>query len=277
MALNATKDEMTTIIPPLTYPGGKSKHVQRFLKYIPTSAKTKGILSPFFGGGGFEFYLASLGYDVYASDHNPLLVNFYTCLRKNAPRLTDYVERLVPMTSKKFYTILDILQSVNINSNQSDSTLFKLASFFYALNKTSFNGLGRNLSKEKTERFNRRNFSSLRSFEFPSTLHLYCTDYKKLFDKHPHMFAFVDPPYVKSITHYGLKGGKEKFNHTELAHILMNRKSGWMLTYNDVAQIRKLYKSQTNKFISIDPTIGYANVNGTESSGYKQVLVVHVK
>lgn len=263
------------IIPPLTYPGGKTKHIERFLKYIPTSAKTKGILSPFFGGGGFEFYLASHGYTVYASDHNPLLVNFYDCLRKNPRRLTEYVERLVPMTSNKFYKILDILQSVSMYSKQSESTSFKLASFFYALNKTSFNGLGRNISKEKTDRFNRRKFDSLRTFVFPTRLHLYCIDYRKLLTKHPHMFAFVDPPYVKTITHYGLEGGKEKFDHTELADILMKRKSGWMLTYNDVSQIRKLYKSSSNKFISIDPTTGYANVRGTESSGYKQLLVIH--
>jgi DNA adenine methylase len=265
------------IVPPLTYPGGKSKHIETFLNYIPPSAKTKGILSPFFGGGGFEFYLANHGYTVYASDNNPLLVNFYSCIKKDPRRLTEYVERLVPMTPQKFYTILNLLQSASFSDSKqySDSVLFKLASFFYVLNKTSFNGLGRNISKEKTDRFNRRNFNSLKTFVFPPTLHLYCVDYKILLKKHPHMFAFVDPPYVKTITHYGLEGGKEKFDHVELADILMKRKSSWMLTYNDVPQIRKLYKSTSNKFISIDPTTGYANVSGTLASGYKQILVIH--
>ena len=66
-----------------------------------------------------------------------------------------------------------------------------------------------------------------------------------------------------------------RVNHVELADILMKRKSGWMLTYNDVPQIRKLYKDVTNKFVSIDPTKGYTNVSGTQSSGYKQILVIH--
>jgi len=253
----------------LTYPGGKMKHIDKFMKYLPS---TKFIISPFLGGGSFEFFLANQGYTVYASDHNCNLVNFYNCLRKDPSKLASCVSQLFPMTRTKFKKILDILRQIR-TINKLD---YRLASLFFALNKTSFNGIGRNISQEKMDRFNLhrdRLLEKIKTFQFPPTLHIIYTDYKSLLKKFPQAFAFVDPPYFVNVTHYGLKGGQETFNHSELADILHRRNSKWMLTYNDVSQVRSLYKS--NHIYKIDPTIGYANVKGTQNSGYKQILITN--
>jgi DNA adenine methylase len=253
----------------LTYPGGKMKHIETFMKYMP---KTQLIVSPFLGGGSFEFFLANQGYTVYASDHNPHLFNFYKCLKHNPHKLSQYVSHLFPMSRSKFKTILEVLRHVNAIPKPN----YKLASLFFALNKSSFNGIGRNISQEKMERFNRhkdRLIQKIRTFHFPPTLHIVNVDYKILLKKFPHAFAFVDPPYVMHITHYGLKGGNETFDHVELSNILRARKSKWILTYNDVPYVRSLYKNFHVR--KIDPTIGYSNVKGTRDSGYKQILITN--
>lgn len=253
----------------LTYPGGKMKHIGKFMKYLP---QTKVVISPFLGGGSFEFFLASQGYTVYTSDHNCHLVNFYNCLRKDPHKLASYVSRLFPMSRTKFQKILDILRQIH----KIDKLNYRLASLFFALNKTSFNGIGRNISHEKMDRFNRhkdRLLDKIKTFQYPQTLHIVHADYKSLLKKFPNTFVFVDPPYVMNVTHYGLKGGQETFNHLELADMLHKRKSQWMLTYNDVPQVRSLYKS--NHIYKIEPTTGYANVEGTQNSGYKQILIMN--
>jgi len=251
----------------LTYPGGKMKHIDKFMKYLP---QTKVVISPFLGGGSFEFFLASQGYAVYTSDHNCHLVNFYNCLRKDPHKLASHVSQLFPMTRTKFQKMLDILRQIH----NIDKLNYRMASLFFALNKTSFNGIGRNISQEKMERFNRhkdRLLNRIEKFQFPPTLHIVYADYKSLLKKFPHAFAFVDPPYFLKITHYGLKGGQETFNHSELADMLHKRKSQWMLTYNDVPQVRSLYK--TKHIHKLDPTTGYSNVKGTHDFGYKQILI----
>ena len=257
----------------LTYPGGKMKHIDKFMKHLPP---TKVVVSPFLGGGSFEFFLAGKGYTVYASDHNCHLVNFYNCLKKDPSKLSSYVSQLFPMSRSKFQKILDILRQMETSSHKIDKPNYRLASLFFALNKTSFNGIGRNISHEKMDRFNRhkdRLLEKIKNVPFPPTLHIVYTDYKSLLKKFPQDFAFVDPPYLVNVTHYGLKGGSETFNHSELADILHRRKSQWMLTYNDVPQVRSLYKS--NHIYKLDPTIGYANVEGTQKSGYKQILITN--
>jgi DNA adenine methylase len=253
----------------LTYPGGKQKYAEKFLALMPRSKKTP-IVSPFMGGGSIEVFLAREGYEVYAGDHSCHIINFFKCLQKDSYNLSKCVWHLSPVKRRDF----DAYKSTLQNTHKLKMPDFMAAAKFFIVNRVSFNGLGRNVSRDKLGRFNRNLRSTLQKmidFDVPKNLHLYCTDYQKLLAKHPRAALFVDPPYDVKATHYGFGSGKETFDHERLAEILNRRRGRWILTYNDTPYVRRLYKG--NRVGKLKSTVGYNNLKNRVSKDYKQVLI----
>lgn len=249
----------------LTWPGSKLAHLSILCSHITENV----ILSPFFGSGALEFHLARTRphITIHASDHDELLVNFFSCLKSDPERLADIIMQAAknPMTK-------EIFDSMRSRLKNGIEDVFISAAEFYLVNKLSFNGLGRCASKEKLKRFNKNPqfyIKSIRTFQFPSNLHLHHMDYRQLLSTYPNDFVFADPPYHKSITHYGLLHRKETFNHEEFCQILKNRQSASLTTYNDDEFIRELYKDF--KILSIQPTTGFRNVRNGKS--FAQIMI----
>ncbi len=70
---------------PLRYPGGKTRGVNLITGFFPKDLKT--ILSPFFGGGSIELFLAARGVQVLGYDIFLPLVEFWQCLQIDALQL----------------------------------------------------------------------------------------------------------------------------------------------------------------------------------------------
>ena len=79
---------------------------------------------------------------------------------------------------------------------------------------------------------------SLRSFDAPS-LKIRQADFSVSLTKHEGILFYLDPPYVTvgETLYDHSKGG---FDHEKLASMLKDR-GKWILSYNDVEEVRDLY------------------------------------
>ena len=154
-----------TSISPLRYPGGKTRAIKKFEKYLPKDVKT--VCSPFFGGGSFELFciknhgIKVVGYDLYEP-----VITFWNCLIEDPERLAAIVSTYLPVVTKEqFYQ----LQS---NFRQIEDT-WERAGAAYVLNRCSFSGTmeagGMSpLEKDgRNGRFREANVEFLKGFRVP--------------------------------------------------------------------------------------------------------------
>jgi DNA adenine methylase len=92
-------------ISPLRYPGGKSRVVKTFEKYLPKDVTS--ICSPFLGGGSFELHcITNFGINVHAYDLFEPLTIFWNCLLDDPERLAAIVSNYLPLVTKEcFYRL----------------------------------------------------------------------------------------------------------------------------------------------------------------------------
>lgn len=242
---------------PLRYPGGKSRAVKQILKLIPGSVDA--ICSPFVGGGSIELACASRGVKVYAYDAFEPLVNFWQFLLNDALTLADIVKSYYPLDRSEFYS----LQKRYFDLKDK----MEMAAVFFVLNRASFSGttFSGGMSPGH-KRFTENTIKQLRSFRIDNFSVNYA-DFKDTMKKHNNDFMYLDPPYLINQKLYGNKGNMhDGFDHKGLADIL-NRREGWILSYNDCKAIRDLYEG--NKFLLPEWAYG---MNSTKQS--KEIIIL---
>jgi DNA adenine methylase len=216
---------------PLRYPGGKTRGVEFITQFFP--ANLDKLLSPFFGGGSIELFMASKGTLVYGYDIFNPLVEFWQCLTMHPNKLADKVEKYFPLPKNKFYELQ--------HTQTKFKTKLERAAVYYVLNRSSFSGatLSGGMSPEHP-RFTVSSIERLRNFTNQNIIVGMAT-FKESLKKHPFTFTYLDPPYLIKSSLYGKKGNAHKdFDHEELAGILKEREH-WILSYNDCNEIRELY------------------------------------
>ncbi|WP_455473913.1 DNA adenine methylase [Bartonella sp. B30(2025)] len=232
---------------PLRYPGGKSRAVPMIIdNYIK---KQKTLCSPFVGGGSIELTLAKRGTKVYAYDAFKPLVIFWQMLLKDAPALAEKVREYEDMTPTLFYHLQKTFGNITNH--------LEIAAAFFALNRSSFSGttLSGGMSPGHP-RFNHSSIERLKEFEIENFT-VEHVDFKESIPKHSTDFLYCDPPYLINQKLYGERGDKHNsFDHQALAKLLKNRQ-GWVLSYNDCAEVRELYKG--HKILSPEWTYGMGN------------------
>ncbi len=116
-------------------------------------------------------------------------------------------------------------------------------------------------------RFTPSAIKRLRDFK-SGNLFVECLDYRDALDIHKDRFLYLDPPYANGGKLYGQRRDMhESFSHEELAAHL-NKRDGWVLSYNDCALIRDLYCGHC----MIKPEWAY----GMSASKYsKELLIVN--
>lgn len=249
---------------PLRYPGGKSRAVKLLTPYIPIEVKE--ICSPFLGGASLELTLAARGVKVWGYDNFLPLINFWQQVIKNPSKVALKAEKYLPLIKEKFYELQKKIHTL------SDPLL--CAAGFFVLNRASFSGttLSGGMSPNHP-RLNKNALQRLKDFN-NYNLSVDCLDFEEACAKHPNSFMYLDPPYyLKNCNNlYGNKGDMHKnFNHLRLASIL-HKRSGWILSYNDCPEIRKLYKGY-----KIDtPTWQYGMNNYKQKSckKSKEILII---
>lgn len=199
----------------LRYAGGKQRAVKTIMPYLENEGE---IISAFLGGAAVELALAKKGVVVRGNDIVEPLVNFYHELKTNRADLIDRIKQLYPMTKETYYAIRETIRN---------------ADHFFAVNRSCFSGCmtggfsGARFSLSSIEKLDRVDLTNL---------HLTCQDYEEFMAAYPTTFAFLDPPY--DCANLYLSG---TFDHRRLARVLHERKSDWLLCYNDTPLIRELY------------------------------------
>lgn len=254
---------------PLAYPGSKREAVYKLAALVP--AEINLVVSPFFGGGSFEFYLlASRGeLSIVASDGFSPLVNFWSCMLERSASVSNLVELLYrdafsPELYWEWYQDLQEREARGAVGGVRD------AAKLFILSKLAFNKmLPRGLTRVTLE----QGFDAaiagetLRVFGkrgFLSRLEITCRDAFDVIAERRDAFLFCDPPYLNDENLYGFgpRWGKD-FNHDRLEAALRKHTGGFLLTYNDCPEVRELYE-----WARVEPLVfPYAAARGTLKTG----------
>ena len=253
-------------VSPLRYPGGKTRACKILDETISKHfdiTQFDNLVSPFFGGGSFEFYFQNkYGTKLIVNDKFVPLYNFWKQVKINKNALCDELRKINVVTKEKFNdyrnTIIDTCVSENILTQ---------AVQYFIINRCSFSGatLSGGFSEEASlKRYTSSSIDRIEALDF-TNIEIYNNDFSEFIEKYSNekSFMFLDPPYYleKKSKLYGNNGDMhEKFNHTQLFDILKTKKH-WIMTYNNCDYIKTLYKD----YIILETSWSYGMNSSKES------------
>ena len=256
---------------PLRYPGGKTRACKKLneilLEYFNTN-NFENIISPFFGGGSFEFYIQNkYNLNIIANDKFEPLYNFWIICKNDKKPLCDklYVD-ISNITKEKFKQFRkQIINELNILNS---------AYYYFIINRCSFSGstLSGGFSLESSKkRFTKSSIDRINDLNL-SNFNIYNYDFEVFINKYynkDNSIIFLDPPYYIESKLYGNNGDlHENFNHMLLFDTIKNKKN-WILTYNNCEYIKDIYKD----FIIIDTNWSYG-MNKTKN--FSEIVIIGI-
>jgi len=291
----------------LRYPGGKTRacaalttifnnFVLPKLKISPISPSNEDviILSPFFGGGSFEFHLQNeYGFEIVACDKfKPLYTFWNTCKLDNVCLCEKLRESISSGITKEQFSALRIEIKEMSATDASSSSSVLIARNYFIINRCSFSGatLSGGFSKESSnKRFTASSIDRVEKLDL-SSFSICNEDFEDFLNKYLHasvvvaadvgkkIFIFLDPPYY-------LKGGKSKlygnngdmhenFDHVRLYNFLhssLPKHIVWMMTYNKCDFIENMYSHSPSLYTIIDVDWSYG-MNKTKTSSEIVIL-----
>ena len=213
------------------YPGGKWRARKTIVSRLPLFLTE--MVAPFFGAGSVEWYMASKGTKVYASDVNKDLVNFWRQMLKDPKPIADYcqpqVERNLELSEYK-----QLHEELKRETNPT-----RRAAMYCAASINSFGARvgcgGRRLFGDRPVMTTQK-IKAIREFR-NENVHLELLDFEEALDKRPNAFAYMDPPYFGTEDLYD----SGTFDHERL-RAKLDKRQNWLMTYGDCKEIRELYK-----------------------------------
>ena len=260
------KNTKTTNKSPLRYPGGKTRACKKLDLIIIENFNMSdfdNIISPFFGGGSFEFYIQNkYQLHIFANDKFTPLYHFWKCCKlQNDHLCKELTEKLSTINKEVFIDMRDKIM------NESD--ILKQSIMFFIINRCSFSGatLSGGFSGESAiKRFTQSSISKIQDLNLKNFT-IQNLDFEEFINnhsKHSRNIFFLDPPYYleKGSKLYGKSGDMhQEFNHKKLYDCISTKKN-WMMTYNNCQYIRELYKD----FKIIETNWSYSMNKSKESS-----------
>ena len=205
---------------PLRYPGGKTracKILDKIFKQNFNLEEITTLMSPFLGGGSFEFYLQNkYNFHIIANDKfTPLFVFWKNC-KFNKENLCNMLYKEETVTKDMFmnyrYSIMD------------EKDELKKAFYYFVINRCSFSGatlsggFSYNASKK---RFTKSSIDRIKNLDL-TKFKIENLDFNNFIDKYSlqdNTLWFLDPPYYleKGNNLYGNKGNMhQNFDHAKL-------------------------------------------------------------
>lgn len=241
---------------PLRYPGGKTracKIIEKVLIENTNISDYDNLISPFFGGGSFEFYIQNkYNLPIKANDKFSPLITFWKELKNNKDKLCKKITALYSKKGKEDFhkyrnSIMKIKNKLNI------------ASYYFVINRCSFSGatLSGGYSKQAAEkRFTKSSIERLRKINLSNVtfdnldFEEFINNNTKKSDNKSNSLIFLDPPYYIKDKLYGNNGDMhENFDHIRLAKVLQ-KCDNWILCYNNDDYIKKLYENYEIKEVN---------------------------
>ena len=257
---------------PLRYPGGKTRACKILDKILIENFdinKFNNIVSPFFGGGSFEFYLQNkYKFNIIANDKFTPLYSFWSSCKDNKTELCNELYRYLDKIDKDKF----LMFRKNI-MNEDD--MLKKSIMYFIINRCSFSGatLSGGFSLESSKkRFTKSSIDRINELNLIN-FNINNIDFEEFIEKNikNENLLFLDPPYYleKNSKLYGNNGDMhEYFEHTKLYNCLKN-KSNWIMTYNNCEFIKNLYKD----FKILDVNWSYGMNKTKESS---EIIIINV-
>jgi DNA adenine methylase len=230
---------------PLRYPGGKTracKKLDEILNKYYDMTNYNYIISPFFGGGSFEFYIQNkYNLDIIANDKFTPLFNFWNICKNDKTILCDELYKNIDVSKDDF---IELRKNI---IDESDN--LKQAIYYFTINRCSFSGstLSGGFSLEASKkRFTPSSIDRINNLDL-TNFYIDNKDFELFIeensDKQPSIL-FLDPPYYLKTKSklYGNNGDMhENFDHEKLFECISN-KQNWIMTYNNCDYIQNLYK-----------------------------------
>jgi DNA adenine methylase len=228
---------MTSNKSPLTYPGGKTRACKVIEKvvneYFDIETFDK-IISPFFGGGSFEFHMQNkYNLKLTVNDKFTPLYNFWKQVKNDKTVLCEELRKVIQVSKDDFMNYRKIIMTLNDN-------ILEQALYYFILNRCSFNGSilssGYSLKSSKTK-FTQSSINNIELLDF-TNIDIYNKDFTDFIndidnEDENKRLMFLDPPLYGDIY--------ENFNH-QLLFELIKTKRNWIMTYNNCDYIKSLYK-----------------------------------
>jgi len=226
---------------PLRYPGGKT----RACKILNDIVTEKGfninvVVSPFFGGGSFEFHLCkNYGSKLIVNDKFKPLFSFWTCVKHRNQELCEKLKTYLGNVDKETFT--EMRKTI-----MGETDILTQACKYFIINRCSFSGstLSGGFSQESSnKRFTESSIKRISELKLDSVT-ITNEDFAEFMRRDHNAFIFLDPPYYlgNNSKLYGSNGDMhENFDHEKLYDMLKTKKN-WIMTYNNCDFIKELYK-----------------------------------
>ncbi|SEK11902.1 DNA adenine methylase [Achromobacter sp. NFACC18-2] len=243
---------MSTTETPLRYPGGKSQLAPFVTDLLRANGLLTGVYAePFAGGAGLAFRLLFAGHvsEIWLNDIDPAIYGFWHSVLHDTEALCDRIQK-TPVTIEEWHR-----QHERLFAKEGTSLDLGYAAFF--LNRTNRSGIitGGVIGGKKQAgdykidcRFNKEGLLSKirRIASHKEVIKLTQLDaetciplWEKTLPKRALMN--IDPPYYVQ--------GKDLYtnfykpeDHKQLAQAIRKLKCPWMLTYDDAAEVKALYR-----------------------------------
>jgi DNA adenine methylase len=230
------------------------------LDLVATTLRLNGLergqyAEPYAGGCGLALSLLYGGFvaDIHINDIDPAIWSFWYSVLNDTDALVGLVEE-TPVTVEEWRRQRAIFQAMNLN----DPLALGFSAFF--LNRTNrsgvigsggvIGGLNQNGNYLIDCRFNREDLSRriVRVSRYADRIHLTRLDALDFLDvckaRLPaNSLLFVDPPYFRKGPELYTNFYKAD-DHMKLAAKVMSVSSPWIVTYDDVEEIRALYRDR---------------------------------
>ena len=275
---------------PLRYPGGKSLMTNFFVDLFHINGLQEIVYAePYAGGAGAAINLLLNGHvnEIIINDANIGIYSFWNALVNESDRFIQTIDT-IPVTLTEWYTQRDILQ-------KSTKPSFELGVATFFMSRTNRSGVifggaiggsteeKQNHAKYKIDcRFNKQDLIQRLEIIAANNERIKVTNEDALdFLKHldNNVFVYLDPPYYikgKSLymNHYEVK------DHEKLAYFLQNEALfNWVLSYDDVPQIRELYANSDLyrfplKYTVSRKQVGYELLTRSDKLQFPENLVI---
>ena len=253
----------------IRWQGNKSKHINKFIEYIPEFTGT--YIEPFVGSGAMLLYLQPENWII--NDLNKDLINSWKIVRDNPDDLIElfdnFGKKFKCMSSEnKIKKCKEITHNLyKLPDNIHKTSLFMLMKFcsytgdIIVNNKYSFNGiqadiLKNNLYFQKDSCYN--NILDVSYFLNETSGKIYNKDYIPILEKSKQGdFVFLDPPYIENHNYTFNYNKNETLDNLFLKELLVQVKNldrkgvKWLMTQADTYEIKTLFKNYTIKKIKV--------------------------
>ena len=235
----------------IPYIGSKARLLPAISKNLHEGTRT--YCEPFSGGFSLGINLIKLGYlssdcKIVYNDLDTALYNYFKCVKDNYKLLIDEVEFVTHTILDEFsnneISVSDIvydLKSDYIGSND----IYKQSALYYLIKKSNKGSYKEYVSVTSTVNLDYLDKTLCKVSDILQGVELLNKGYKDLnyLDSHD-TFWYLDPPYynMNNSNFYAQCKLDGEFNHIELRDFLKGLKGKFILSYNDCAEVRELYK-----------------------------------